>query len=42
MGVLSVGVKNGSKMKVTATGDDADATLAALTETMKENNLISE
>src|SRR3954452_5969992 len=42
MGVLSVGIKKGAEIKVTATGDDADATLAALTETMKENNLISE
>lgn len=42
MGVLSLGVKHGAEVKVTVTGEDEDAALSALTEAMKENNLISE
>lgn len=42
MGVMSLGVTKGAAIKVTATGDDADAALSALTEAMKTNNLISE
>jgi phosphocarrier protein HPr len=41
MGVMSLGVSQGAEVKVTATGDDADELIDALTTTMKENNLIS-
>jgi phosphocarrier protein HPr len=42
MGVLSLGVPSGAQLKVVATGSDENELLSALTETMKENNLISE
>lgn len=42
MGVLSLGVKKGAQLKVVATGSDEEDLLAALTEAMKEHNLISE
>jgi phosphocarrier protein HPr len=41
MGVMSLGVTHGAEVKVTATGDDAEAVIDALTETLKENKLIS-
>ena len=42
MGVLSLGVKKGAQLKVVATGSDEEELLSALTEAMKEHNLISE
>ena len=42
MGVLSLGVIKGAQLKVVATGSDEEELLSALTEAMKENNLISE
>ena len=42
MGVLSLGVIRGAQVKVIATGSDEEELLSALTEAMKENNLISE
>ena len=42
MGVLSLGVIRGAQLKVVATGSDEEELLSALTEAMKENNLISE
>jgi phosphocarrier protein HPr len=42
MGVLSLGVISGAQLKVVATGLDEEELLSALTEAMKENNLISE
>ena len=42
MGVLSLGVTKGAQLKVIAKGSDEEALLSALTETMKENHLISE
>ena len=42
MGVLSLGVISGGQLKVVATGSDEEELLSALTEAMKENNLISE
>ena len=42
MGVLSLGVVKGAPVKVTATGSDEDEVLSALTEALKENNLIGE
>ena len=41
MGVMSLGVTQGSVVKVIATGEDAESVILALTETLKENNLIS-
>ena len=41
MGVMSLGVSQGSEVKVSATGEDAEAVINALTETFKENKLIS-
>ena len=41
MGVMSLGVSQGSEVKVTATGEDAEAVINALTETLEENKLIS-
>ena len=41
MGVMSLGVSKGSEVKVTATGEDAEAVINALTETLEENKLIS-
>ena len=41
MGVMSLGVAQGSDVKVIATGEDAESVILALTETLKENNLIS-
>jgi len=41
MGVLSLGVAKGATLKVVATGSDENELLSALTEAMKENNLIS-
>ena len=41
MGVMSLGVTQGSDIKVIATGEDAESVILALTETLKENNLIS-
>jgi phosphocarrier protein HPr len=41
MGVMSLGVSKGSEVKVTATGEDAEALIQAITEILKENKLIS-
>ena len=41
MGVMSLGVSQGSEMKVSATGEDAEAVIDALTETLEANKLIS-
>ncbi|MCM3570404.1 phosphocarrier protein HPr [Neobacillus mesonae] len=42
MGVMSLGVAKGAEVTVKATGSDEDAVIAQLTQTMKENHLISE
>lgn len=41
MGVMSLGVSKGAEVKVTATGEDAEAVINALTATLEENKLIS-
>ena len=41
MGVMSLGVSQGSEVKVSAIGEDAEAVIKALTETLKANKLIS-
>jgi phosphocarrier protein HPr len=41
MGVMSLGVSQGSEVKVSATGEDAEAVINALTETLEVNKLIS-
>ncbi len=41
MGVMSLGVSQGSEVKVSAIGEDAEAVINALTETLEENKLIS-
>ena len=41
MGVMSLGVSQGSEVKVSAIGEDAEAVINALTETLEANNLIS-
>ena len=41
MGVMSLGVSQGSEVKVSATGEDAEAVIDALTETLEANKLIS-
>ena len=41
MGVMSLGVSQGSEVKVSAIGEDAEAVINALTETLKANKLIS-
>ena len=41
MGVMSLGVSQGSEVKVSATGEDAEAVINALTETLEANKLIS-
>ena len=40
MGVMSLGVSKGAEIKVSATGDDAEAAVEALTSVMQENKLI--
>jgi phosphocarrier protein HPr len=42
MSVISLGVTKGSVVKVSASGSDEVEGIAAVTETMKENHLISE
>jgi phosphocarrier protein HPr len=42
MGVMSLGVSQGSIVKISATGTDEDAVIEAFIETMKENKLIAE
>lgn len=39
MGVMSLGIQEGSEIKITANGDDADQALAAIEETMKKEGL---
>ncbi|MFZ0443843.1 MAG: phosphocarrier protein HPr [Bacillus sp. (in: firmicutes)] len=41
MGVMSLGVSQGSEVKVSAMGEDAEAVIKALTETLEANKLIS-
>ena len=41
MGVMSLGVSQGSEVKVSAIGEDAEAVINALTETLEANKLIS-
>ena len=41
MGVMSLGVSQGAEVKVSATGEDAEAVIKALTETLEANKLIS-
>ena len=41
MGVMSLGVSQGSEVKVSAIGEDAEAVIKALTETLEVNKLIS-
>ena len=41
MGVMSLGVSQGSEVKVSANGEDAEAVIKALTETLEANKLIS-
>ena len=41
MGVMSLGVSQGSEVKVSAIGEDAEAVIKALTETLEANKLIS-
>lgn len=40
MGVMSLGVAKDSEVKISATGDDAEDAVAALTAVMQENKLI--
>ncbi|WP_428909913.1 phosphocarrier protein HPr [Niallia sp. Krafla_26] len=40
MGVMSLGVTKGAEVKITATGDDEEDAIAAITSTMQENKLI--
>ena len=40
MGVMSLGVSKEAEIKVSATGDDAEAAVEALTSVMQENKLI--
>jgi phosphocarrier protein len=39
MGVMSLGIQQGSDIKVVANGDDAEQALAAIEETMKKEGL---
>lgn len=39
MGVMSLGIPQGSEIKITAEGDDADAALQALEDTIKKEGL---
>ncbi|GGI14618.1 MULTISPECIES: phosphocarrier protein HPr [Gottfriedia] len=39
MGVMSLGIQQGTEIKITANGDDADQALAAIEETMKKEGL---
>lgn len=39
MGVMSLGIPQGAEIKVTATGDDAEAALNAIQETLKNEGL---
>lgn len=39
MGVMSLGIQEGSEIKITANGDDADQALAAIEETLKKEGL---
>ena len=41
MGVMSLGVSQGSEVKVSAIGEDAEAVINALTETLEANKIIS-
>jgi len=40
MGVMSLGIQQGTEIKITANGDDADQALAAIEETMKKEGLV--
>jgi phosphocarrier protein HPr len=39
MGVMSLGIQQGTEIKITANGDDADQALAAIEDTMKKEGL---
>ena len=39
MGVMSLGVQQGAEILISAEGDDAEAAIAALTETITSQNL---
>lgn len=39
MGVMSLGIQQGTEIKISANGDDADQALAAIEETMKKEGL---
>lgn len=39
MGVMSLGIQQGTEIKITANGDDADQALASIEETMKKEGL---
>lgn len=39
MGVMSLGIAQGADIKITVAGDDAEAALTAITETMKNEGL---
>lgn len=39
MGVMSLGIQQGSEVKITANGEDASEALAAIEETMKKEGL---
>jgi len=39
MGVMSLGIGQGAQVKITAEGNDADAAIAALSETIKNEGL---
>ncbi|MEH6939618.1 phosphocarrier protein HPr [Bacillus sp. JJ664] len=39
MGVMSLGIQQGTEIKITANGEDADQALAAIEETMKKEGL---
>ncbi len=39
MGVMSLGIQQGTEIKITVNGEDADQALAAIEETMKKEGL---
>ncbi|WP_088043989.1 phosphocarrier protein HPr [Bacillus sp. EAC] len=39
MGVMSLGIQQGTEIKISANGEDADQALAAIEETMKKEGL---
>ncbi|PGL69712.1 phosphocarrier protein HPr [Bacillus sp. AFS055030] len=39
MGVMSLGIQQGTEIKITANGEDADQALAAIEDTMKKEGL---